>query len=103
MFWPLLLIAIGVLFLLNSLGYIDLDFGELWRFWPVLLILIGLDLLLGRRSWLGNLIVLLLTLTVLGGCILLLAKPAGQLAARGRAVPSQNLASERAGLCRRGR
>lgn len=79
-FWPLLLIAIGVLLLLNSLGYIDLDFGELWRFWPVLLILIGLDLLLGRRSWLGNLIVLLLTLTVLGGCILLLAKPAGQLA-----------------------
>lgn len=79
-FWPLLLIAAGVLLLLNSLGYIDLDWSELWRFWPVLLILIGLDLLLGRRSWLGNLVVLLLTIAVLGGCIVLLARPAGQLA-----------------------
>ncbi len=79
LFWPLLLIAIGVLFLLDSLGYIDFNFWELWRFWPVLLILIGLDLLLGRRSWLGNLIVLLLTLAVIGGCVLLVVQTPGQL------------------------
>jgi len=79
-FWPLLLIVIGVLFLLNSLGYIDLNFWELWRFWPVVLILIGLDLLLGRRSRLGNLIVLLLSLAVIGGCVLLVVQTPGRLA-----------------------
>jgi len=77
--WPLLLIAIGVLFLLDSLGTIDLNFWELWRFWPALLILIGLDLLLGRRSRLGNLIVVVLTLVVIGVCVGLLVRTPGQV------------------------
>ena len=38
---------------------------NLWDYWPVLLILAGLDVLFGRRSFLGNLIVLLLTLVVI--------------------------------------
>lgn len=80
LFWPLLLIVIGVLLLLNSLGYTDLNFWELWRFWPVLLILMGLDLLLGRRSRLGSLIVLLLTLAVIGGCVLLVVQTPERLA-----------------------
>lgn len=81
--WPLLLITIGVLLLLNSLDYIDLNFWELWRFWPALLILIGLDLLLGRRSWLGSLVVLILTLVVIGGCVLLIVQTPGQPASGG--------------------
>lgn len=80
LFWPLLLIAAGVLVLLDSLGYIDLNFWELWRFWPVLLILVGLDLLLGRRSRLGSVIVVLLTLAVIGGGAWLVVRAPGQLA-----------------------
>ena len=76
--WPLLLITVGVLLLLKSLGYVELNFWELWRFWPALLILIGLDLLLGRRSWLGSLVVLLLTLAVIGGCVLMVVQTPGQ-------------------------
>lgn len=47
-FWPLVLVAIGVYFLLNNLGL-------LWWFrfeiiWPVLLILLGVWLILRRRA-----------------------------------------------------
>lgn len=49
--WPILLIAAGVLFLLDNLNVINFDF---WyaaaRLWPVVLIAIGLDMLVGRRS-----------------------------------------------------
>ena len=78
--WPLLLIAVGVVALLASLGYVQLNFWELWRLWPVLLILIGLDLLLARRSWLGSLIVVLLTLAVIGGAVWLLVQTPGRAA-----------------------
>ena len=43
---PLLLIALGVLLLLNTLG--ALDFESIARFWPVLLIAAGLYMLYGR-------------------------------------------------------
>jgi len=44
LFGPLVLIAIGVIFLLNNLGIISGDFWEnLLRFWPVILIAIGMD------------------------------------------------------------
>jgi hypothetical protein len=58
LFWPFLLIGIGILWLLSNLGILSLS--RLWglaRFWPVLLIAIGVDLLLGRRHpWIGALI-----------------------------------------------
>jgi hypothetical protein len=49
-FWPLLLVAIGLVFLLQNLGFIA---GVSWlaiaSLWPVLLILIGLDIAFARR------------------------------------------------------
>jgi hypothetical protein len=45
-FWPLLLIAVGVLFLLSNLGRLPFSPWELWRFWPLILVVIGLDILL---------------------------------------------------------
>jgi len=36
--WPLILIFIGLVFLLNNLGVIDYGIGKLW---PVILILVG--------------------------------------------------------------
>jgi hypothetical protein len=53
---PLLLIGLGIVFLLNNLGW--LDWGIWWtllRLWPVILIAIGVDLLIGRRSAWGSL------------------------------------------------
>jgi hypothetical protein len=68
---PVILIGLGVIFLLNNLG--RLDWG-VWlfilRLWPVLLIGAGLDLLVGRRSIWGSLLVVVVMLGVLAGAVL---------------------------------
>lgn len=68
LFGPLLLIFIGVLFLLNNLGVLPWDIWlQLLRLWPIFLIGAGLDLLLGRRSILGSLVVAVLVIALLVG------------------------------------
>ena len=43
LFWPIILIGVGVIFLLNNLGVITGSPWEvIWRLWPVLLIALGL-------------------------------------------------------------
>jgi hypothetical protein len=70
LFWPLLLIGIGVILLLSNLGILPADsFNILWRFWPLVLVIIGLDILLGRRSAVGSIISSILVLALLGGVV----------------------------------
>jgi hypothetical protein len=69
---PIVLITAGALFLLNNLGILDVSFLRLWRLWPVLLILLGLDILFGRRSAWGSVVVALLALLLVAGVVLLL-------------------------------
>lgn len=68
LFGPLLLISAGLLFLLNNLGVVD---WSIWRsllsLWPIILIGLGLDLLIGRRSMIGSLLVAVLVLALLFG------------------------------------
>lgn len=46
-FWGLILIGLGVLFLLDQLG--ELDFGEIIsQYWPVIFIILGLSILIGN-------------------------------------------------------
>jgi predicted membrane protein len=46
-FWGLILIGLGVLFLLDQLG--EIDFGEVVsRYWPVIFIVLGLSILVGN-------------------------------------------------------
>lgn len=50
-FGPILLIAVGLVFLGNNLGLIPGEGWEMiWRLWPVLLIIAGLDELLRRQG-----------------------------------------------------
>lgn len=58
LFWPVVLIGAGVLWLLSNFGIITSEnWSVLVRLWPVLLIAAGLDLLVGRFSAvLGSLI-----------------------------------------------
>jgi hypothetical protein len=46
-FWPVVLIVVGVFFLLNNVGVLDLIPFDL--VWPVLLILLGLWLIVRRQ------------------------------------------------------
>ncbi len=74
LFWPIILIGVGVIFLLYNMGLIT---GNPWpmifNLWPVLLIVIGLDVLLGRRSAAGSIVSAVLALLVVAGAIWLLA------------------------------
>jgi hypothetical protein len=66
-FGPLLLITIGVILLLNTMGILDWSiWWQLLRLWPILLIAAGLDLLIGRRSLLGSLVAAILIIAILG-------------------------------------
>jgi hypothetical protein len=67
---PIILISLGVLFLLNNLGFIELNLWDvIMRFWPLLLIAIGLDILIGRRSAWGAAIAAVVVLAILAGGI----------------------------------
>ena len=60
---PLLLILAGVVFLLNNVGVLPWSVWEtLGRLWPLILIAIGIDLVIGRRSPLLSMLVVLAVL-----------------------------------------
>jgi hypothetical protein len=85
---PLILIGLGVVFLLNNLGILSWSVWEvIFRLWPILLVAIGLDLLIGRRSTLGSLLALALTLIVLAGALWLFGVGIGG----GAASPGQRI------------
>lgn len=75
---PLLLIGIGVIFLLQRMDLITINFWDsIFRLWPILLIAIGIDLLITRRSIWGSLIALILIVAVMVGGVYLLGVQAG--------------------------
>lgn len=76
LFWPVVLIATGVIWLLYNAGILNPEnLVVLFRLWPLLLIAVGLDLLIGRRSQVvGTLIgvgtvLLILVLMIVGPSI----------------------------------
>lgn len=73
LFWPVILIGIGLLWLLSNLSSIvQINLPVIFRLWPLLLIFVGLDILLSKRSplvgaALGGLAVLIVIGFTLGG------------------------------------
>lgn len=69
-FGPLFLIFVGVLFLLNNLGIVSWDIWlQLIRLWPIFLIGAGLDLILGRRSLAGSILVSAIVIALIAGTL----------------------------------
>ena len=64
---PTILIGIGVILLLNNLGYLNWNFWDVLNLWPILLVAAGLELLVGRRSLLGSLISAIIVLGLIAG------------------------------------
>ncbi len=84
---PVLLMAVGTVLLLNTLGILEWSvWWTLFRLWPVLLIAAGIDLLLGRRSIWGSLLAAALVLAVLAGALVL-----AQTDVVRRALPGQEV------------
>jgi hypothetical protein len=51
LFWPIVLISLGVIWLLGNLGvFTSANLRVLGQLWPLILIIIGLELLIGRNS-----------------------------------------------------
>lgn len=93
--WPLILIALGVMFLLSNLGVLNWNVWDaIWRLWPVLLIAIGLDILFGRRSAIGALISVALVAALIGGVIWFVNTQSPLV--RGQALTTDRIAQERA-------
>lgn len=78
LFWPVILIGVGVIFLLNNLGVITGSPWEvIWRLWPALLIALGVEILIGRTGAIGSLVSAVLGVAVVGGVLwVLIARPA---------------------------
>lgn len=69
-FWPLILIAAGVLWLLGNFNVISgSNLYALVRLWPVLLIAVGLDILLGRRPLISTLLAVVTVGAMVGAVI----------------------------------
>ena len=45
LFWALILIAIGLLFLFSNFGWVDFNWSSIWRLWPLVLIFWGISIL----------------------------------------------------------
>ncbi len=65
---PILLVGAGIIFLFNNLGWLDWSIWEaLLRLWPLLLIIGGLDMIIGRRSAVGGVVVAVIAVVLLVG------------------------------------
>jgi len=63
---PVILIGLGIVLLLINQGVLSWSVWEvIFLLWPVLLVAAGLDIIIGRRSALGSLLALALTLALL--------------------------------------
>lgn len=69
--WPLTLIGLGLIFLLNNFDLLPWSVWEtIWRLWPIILILFGLGLILGDLPW-GKIVLVIISLTIFGLIFLL--------------------------------
>ena len=62
LFWGVLLIAIGGLFLFNNLGMLNVNWDTIWRLWPMILVFWGLSILLGKQRTPWYVVVLMIFL-----------------------------------------
>jgi cell wall-active antibiotic response 4TMS protein YvqF len=72
-FWPLVLIALGLVFLLSNYGFVTISWLAILSLWPLLLVLIGLDIAFARRWPLQTLIAEVLVIA--GGLALVATSP----------------------------
>ncbi|MGC9347976.1 MAG: LiaI-LiaF-like domain-containing protein [Anaerolineae bacterium] len=75
---PTLLIGLGLILLLNNLGYLNWSLWDALRLWPILLIAAGLEVLVGRRSLLGSVLAAIFLLVLLVGSIWLFGTVSGR-------------------------
>jgi len=80
--WPIVIVGLGALLLLQSLGYLPAGlWAALAQLWPILLIVFGLHWLIGRRSRAGAALVIVVGVLLVVGSLTWAALTALQLPA----------------------
>lgn len=74
-FWGLLLIIFGGLFLLQNMGYLSFHFGNLWRLWPLFLIYWGFSSLLKQKDGSTNPALYAVQIIILAVLVYFVVKP----------------------------
>ncbi len=66
--FPTLIIALGVLLLLQTTGVVQWEaWSTIWRFWPVLIIVLGINIAFGNRMpWLAGTLIALVLIAAVG-------------------------------------
>ena len=93
---PTVLILVGIVLLLNNLGWTQINVWDLVRLWPVLLIAGGVELLIGQRSRLGSVIVLGVMLALLAGGLWMLTESTPVASTEGQEISVPLEEAERA-------
>jgi hypothetical protein len=75
-FWGVILILFGVLFLLQNLGYLSFQFGNLWKLWPLALVYWGFSALLKNRDGRANPLLYIVQVVILSILVYFIVKPA---------------------------
>ncbi len=83
---PTLLVGVGVILLLNNLGYLNWGFWDILQLWPILLIAAGLEILLGHRSIWASVVAAVIVLALLVGGVLLVGRGTGAVTGAGEQV-----------------
>jgi hypothetical protein len=72
LFWPIILIGGGAIWLLSNLGLLPVwTWGTLWRLWPLALVAIGLDILIARRTPIFGAVIALVVIGLLVAVLIL--------------------------------
>ncbi len=94
---PVILIALGILFLLSNLGLLGWGVWEvIIRLWPILLIAVGLDILVGRGSIWASALVVVVVLAIAAAAVLLL----GPVSATGVSLTTEKMSQSLDGATR---
>lgn len=83
---PTLLVGLGVILLLNNVGYMNWGFRDILQLWPILLIAAGLEILLGHRSIWASLIAAVIVLALLVGGVLIVGRGTGAVTGAGEQI-----------------
>lgn len=76
---PVLLIAVGAIFLLGNMGILGANTWQvLFQLWPIALIAVGLDLLVGRRSLVWSVVIVLVVAGLIIAALTLTNLPGSQ-------------------------
>lgn len=93
-FWGLLLVIVGGLILANNLGWLSVNWDNLWRLWPLVIVVAGLSVLSVRNKMWRIITFLLMILSLVAVVFIAVADFPGSQTVNTYSTTSQKLSSD---------